>query len=218
MQKSAEVASYFHRTADEFDALYNEGTLLKSRINRFVRGGLYARVTLTVKELDAMDRPTVLDVGCGSGRNSVIFVKQADVAHLTGVDFSERMIELAKETAAEHNVEDQCDFILQDVLTYKPVEKFDAVVALGVFDYVEDPAPFLHQLAKLCRGKILASFPGNALVRSTLRKIRYNMRGCPLYFYTEDRLRSVVQEAGITSFRIIPYASSGLFLVADCTE
>ncbi|HSJ10653.1 MAG TPA: class I SAM-dependent methyltransferase [Longimicrobiales bacterium] len=214
MQQSAQVAGYFHRTADEFDALYDQ-TGLKSRLNRWLRRGLYDRVALTVAELAAMKEPTVLDVGCGSARNAVIFIKQGGAKHLTGVDFSERMIELARATVEANDVADRAEFILQDVLEYRPAEKFDAVVAMGVFDYVDEPGPFLRALKELSRGKVLASFPGHELVRTTLRRIRYDMRGCPLHFYTKESLEQAARDAGFTSFRVIPYASSGLFLSAD---
>ena len=209
-----EVARYFHDTADSFDALYNDGDGLKSRVNRIFRKGLYDRVLLSVRELKEMGNPTVLDVGCGSGRNSVIFV-QAGAAHVTGVDFSDRMLELADETVRTHGVADQCTFLKADFLEYDPDEAYDASVALGVFDYVKDPGPFLRRMAALTRGKVIGSFPGDAPVRSLQRRIRYNLRGCPLYFYSREKLERTCEQAGLTDYRIVPYASSGFLLVGQ---
>lgn len=209
-----EVSRYFHDTADAFDALYREDGTLRTWFNRIFRRGLYERVVLTIRELETMEQPRVLDVGCGSGRNSVLFVK-AGARHVVGVDFSERMLELAEEAAQTHGVASACTFVQADFLDYEPDEPFESVVALGVFDYVADPVPFLRRMAAVSSGTVIGSFPGIAPVRTALRKVRYTLRGCPLYFYSRRRLERVCREAGLHSYRIIPYASSGYLLVGQ---
>jgi 2-polyprenyl-3-methyl-5-hydroxy-6-metoxy-1,4-benzoquinol methylase len=55
----------------------------------------------------------VLEVGCGTGTNSVWLAEQG--LHVTGMDISSRAIELAKKRAAAKGVE--CRFIADDFLT-----------------------------------------------------------------------------------------------------
>src|ERR1700720_3141764 len=90
------VQSYFQSRADWFHDLYEEDQPFRYRVNRVVRGAIYERVALTLNEFRGWKDFTVLDVGCGPGRNSVAFV-QAGAARVVGVDFSERMLEIARE-------------------------------------------------------------------------------------------------------------------------
>lgn len=206
------VKTYFEQTADNFDALYENRRNLSYRFNQVFRKGLFQRIEKTVKAFEGMDEFSVLDVGCGSGRNSALFVQEG-ARRVVGVDFSAPMLELARQYTQAKNVADRCEFIQADFLEYQFQETFDVVVALGVFDYVADPVRVLRRMAELSNKKVVASFPGVSPVRAPLRKMRYALRGCPVYFYTGTRLRQICHEAGLSNFRIEKLASSGYMLV-----
>ena len=208
------VARYFDRTASAFDALYEEDTGAMSWFNHLFRRGLYERVQQTVLALDGLEAPSVLDVGCGSGRNSVVFVKSG-ARRVVGIDFADEMLKLAREKALQHAVEDRCEFRKGDFQTCQLTEAFDASVALGVFDYIAQPAPFLARMLSLSTRRVVASFPGMALVRAPLRKLRYALRGCPVYFYSRRSIGTLCREAGLTDYRLVRLSSSGYLLVGN---
>jgi len=208
------VESYFRQRAAKFDALYEEARGWRGWINRRLRRGLFERVERTLEALEGLRDFSVLDVGCGSGRNSVLFAK-VGARRVVGIDFSEPMIALAREFTRRHGVDDRCQFIPGDFLACSFAERFDAVVALGVFDYVADPPSMLRRMMELSSGRVIASFPARSLVRAPLRKFRYALRRCPVYFYTRERLEGICRQAGLAEYRIVPYASSGLLLVGE---
>jgi SAM-dependent methyltransferase len=125
------------------------------------------------------------------------------------------MLGLAREYARAAGVSVQCEFIQADFLDYPFKETFDVVVALGVFDYVRDPVGALKRMTELTNHKVVASFPGRSPLRAPLRKLRYALRGCPVYFYTGTRLRQICHEAGLAKFRIDKLASSGYMLLGE---
>lgn len=208
------VKTYFERTADNFDALYENRRNLSYRFNQLFRKGLFQRIDKTTAAFAGMKDFTVLDVGCGSGRNSALFAEQG-ARRVVGIDFSAPMLELAREYTRAKNVANRCEFIQADFLEYPFQETFDVVVALGVFDYVAEPAGVLKRMKELANQKVVASFPGVSPVRAPLRKMRYALRGCPVYFYTGTKLRQICHDAGLSHFRIEKLASSGYMLVGN---
>jgi SAM-dependent methyltransferase len=206
------VKRYFQQRADNFDRLYDEGDAWSRCFNRILRRGLYERVRLTLHELEEIRDFTVLDVGCGSGRNSVLFVK-AGARRVVGVDFSERMIELAAEFSRKCGVASRCEFVKADFLANPVEEKFSAVVALGVFDYVADPPSFLRSMVERATERVIVSFPRRSLLRAPLRKLRYMLGNCPVHFYSLRQIDEMCRTAGLKQYRLVPYASSGVLLV-----
>ena len=205
------VKTYFEETADNFDALYENRRNFSYRFNQVFRKGLFQRIEKSLKAFEGMEDFTVLDVGCGSGRNSALFVEHGAI-RVVGVDFSTPMLDLAREYTRKKQVAARCEFIQTDFLAYPFREHFDFAVALGVFDYVEDPVRVLRRMSELA-GTVVASFPGVSPVRAPLRKMRYALRGCPVYFYTSARLKQICHDAELASFRIDKLASSGYMLV-----
>jgi len=208
------VKTYFERTADNFDALYENRRNLSYRFNQLFRKGLFQRIEKTTKAFAGMKDFSVLDVGCGSGRNSALFAEQG-ARRVVGIDFSAPMLDLAREYTRAKDVADRCEFIQADFLEHPFHETFDVVVALGVFDYVADPVLVLERMSELAKKKVVASFPGVSPVRAPLRKMRYALRGCPVYFYTGTKLRQICHDAGLSNFRIEKLASSGYMLVGN---
>jgi len=200
------VQRYFEQQAGNFDRLYETGNTWQYLVNRTLRRGLYDRVRLTLLELEQLGPHTVLDVGCGSGRNDPLFI-QAGATHVTGIDFSQPMLELAAGFVKASGVAEKCEFIHADLMEHKFAGKFDAVVALGVFDYFAEPLQPLQRMRELANKRVIASFPQVSLVRAPFRKLRYALRNCPLYFYRQQELADLAKQAGLKA-RIVPFASS----------
>jgi len=210
------VQSYFQSRADWFNALYEEDHPVRYRVNRLVRPAIFDRVAMTLDEFRGWKGYSVLDVGCGPGRNSVAFVK-AGAARVVGIDFSDRMVEIARGFSREHGTESKCEFVQDDFMACIPFQTFDAVVALGFFDYVENAEDALKRMTAAARYKVIGSFPARSSIRAPLRRLRYAMRGCPVYFYTRQQIEDICVRVGLKHFRIIPLGP-GFFLVGSCVD
>jgi ubiquinone/menaquinone biosynthesis C-methylase UbiE len=211
------VQSYFQSRADWFHALYEEDQPFRYRVNRVVRGAIYERVAVTLNEFRGWKDFTVLDVGCGPGRNSVAFV-QAGAAHVLGIDFSERMLEIAREFSRNHGAASKCEFVKADFMARSFDEKSDAAVALGLFDYLQNPENALRRMMAAAKYKVIASFPRPSPIRAPLRKFRYALRGCPVYFYTRQQILDMCQRVGLERFDIMRLSSAGYLLVGSLDD
>lgn len=198
---------YFHEHAEQFDSIYHEGQPLQSAFNRMFRKAIYERYAITFEQSEPLAGKTVLDIGCGSGRYAVEFARRG-AKRVVGVDYAPGMLALADDYARTNGVADRCQFVQGDFTTQLLGEKFDVVIAIGVFDYQSKPVEFMARMAEHCRGKVIASFPGRSLVRMPLRKFRYWLGDCPVLFYREEEVREIGVKAGL-DVRIIPIHSSG---------
>lgn len=185
--------------------------------NRVFRRALYERVELTLGTFQDLHDFSVLDVGCGPGRNAILFAK-AGARRVVGIDFAENMISLAQRYKCSHGVETKCDFIKADALTYQFQEKFDCVVALGVFDYIADPRELLRRMMDLSIHTVIGSFPGPSLLRAPLRKLRYSLRNCSVYFFSKRRLESICREVGLQDYKLLSCGGAGYVLVGNVTR
>ena len=78
----------------------------------------------------------VLDIGCGWGATALYLHDRFGV-DVTGVTLSEEQHALANERAAEKNVEEHVEFLLQD---YREMSgSFDRIVSVGMFEHVGLP-------------------------------------------------------------------------------
>jgi len=196
------VKAHFDKVSYEFDNIYDDkGSLLNRIINRTLRKAMYERLPLTIRECHDLQNKTVLDIGCGSGRGSFLLAKEG--AKVTGVDFSVNMIKLAKKYQKMLKIGKvefkYCDF-LRD---FDENIKYDISIALGLFDYIKDPIPFLSKMKKLTKERMIASYPAKYTFRAPIRKIWLFTRHCPVYFYTEKDLEEIYTSIGVHEFKII---------------
>ena len=82
-------------------------------------------------------------------------------------------------------------------MEHKFDQKYDAAVLMGVFDYTKEPVALLKKLQQDVSKEIYGSFPKNGGFLTWQRKVRYNMRNCPLYFYTKNHLVDVLDQSGL---------------------
>ena len=207
---------YFDRNAAQFDSIYHEGQPLARAFNRAFRKAIYERFAITFGEAEPVTGKSVLDIGCGSGRYAVEFARRG-AARVIGLDYAAGMLDLARAYAREAGVADRCEFVAGDFTAVAPDERFDVVIAIGVYDYQDRPVEFLRRMADRCGGRIIATFPGRSLFRMRIRQLRYWLKDCPVLFYSEDEVRRIARDAGLTKVRIVPITSSGtgFVLVAD---
>src|ERR671937_1316642 len=89
------VREHFRRKAFSFDHLYDE----EHALQRLLRPGLFNRRELALAVAREYERPTVLDVGGGSGRVGELLLEQG-ASRYVDVDLSDTMLALARDRLA----------------------------------------------------------------------------------------------------------------------
>ncbi len=199
------VRDHFHDDAARFDAIYVEKKgPVAAFIDNFWRGVVQKRLELNLKELRPFEGKKILDVGCGSGRFCIAFAKEG-AEKVIGIDFAPAMIELADQLSNEAGVGDRCEYIVgafpDDIEDSDG--PFDACTGNGFFDYIEHPAPIISAMREITNGKLIMSFPKAVEWRVPLRRLRFWMKGTPLFLYTESQVRDLLAQSGVTDFEFI---------------
>ncbi len=141
---------YFHEHASEWlDRAYPTGVLpltypLAERRVALALDSVFARVT--------EGNITLADLGCGGG-DLAIAVAQAGT-QCVGVDLAEAMIEEAnrRRSALPLDVQGRTRFLVGDAVATRLLSaSFDAVVALGLIEYLPDDDGLLAEAARILR-------------------------------------------------------------------
>lgn len=199
------VRVHFDDDAERFDSIYREK---KSFVGKFIddywRGVVQKRLEVNVQKLQPLKGKKVLDVGCGSGRFCLAYAKEG-AAHVVGVDFAKLMIDIANELAKEQGVTDRCDFrvgAFPEIINDSEAP-FDASTANGFFDYIEEPVPIIAKMRELTKGTMILSFPKAVEWRVPVRRVRFWIKGTPLFLYKEDQVKKILKDAGVTTYEWI---------------
>jgi 2-polyprenyl-3-methyl-5-hydroxy-6-metoxy-1,4-benzoquinol methylase len=219
MSKLEEVRHRFEWDAGNFAGIYGDSSVVGRWFNRLFRKAIFVRYEIAMRESEPVRGRSFLDIGCGSGIYSVELAKRG-AERVLGIDFSEPMLALARESAQREGVAKRSAFIRDEFLAHDfGAEKFDVSIAMGVFDYLEDPAPFLAKMVSVTRGKVLASFPRFSLVRGNARRLRYRVtRRGDVFYYTTERVAELARRAGLARYQFVNVDSSGggVILVGHC--
>lgn len=211
---SKDVSVFFDGYAHDFSSIYKEDTKKRSSFDKLMdkwfRKAIKERFEKTVNETKKNSINSVLDIGCGPGHFVVKFLEQEK--KVTALDIAPSMIEITKKRVLKMGKEDEVKFILEDYLEYKPIEKFDAACVMGFFDYVEDPVIVLKKLINDVKKEIYISFPDNKGLLAWQRKIRYNLRNCPLFLYSREFLENSLKKAGCFEISEITKIDRGYFV------
>ena len=133
----AYVMTLFDQHADDFD------DILVEQLNYCVP--LLLREQLRQNADGRFDR--VLDLGCGTGLTGMALADCA--AHITGVDLSERIVELAfdREVYDDLYVGEAVGFLKDFEEENNPDPRWDLIAATDVFPYLGDAAPLITAAA-----------------------------------------------------------------------
>jgi 2-polyprenyl-3-methyl-5-hydroxy-6-metoxy-1,4-benzoquinol methylase len=210
------VRDHFDDDAQRFDAIYNEKKGAFARfVDNYWRGVVQKRLELNVEKLQPLAGKKILDVGCGSGRFCLAFAREG-AAKVVGVDFAPAMIDIANRLAAEAGVAEQCEFrvgAFPDAI-HDGQGPFDASTANGFFDYIEEPVPIITRMRELTKGKMILSFPKAVEWRVPVRRVRFWLKGTPLFLYREPQVRDILKHSGVENFEFI-HLDRDYLVVAD---
>jgi len=204
------VGRYFDQRAQQFHRIYEKTPFLERTANRIFRNAIYMRSQMLVDEVRRLGDPTVLDVGSGTGVNSFAAI-QAGARSVHGVDLAQQMVDMARAGAIREGFQDRAHFEVGDFMKWAPPESYDIVCALGVFDYVAQAESFYARMLRAARKSVVASFPGLKF-RGLVRKVRYEMRDCPLFLFEEQQLQAWTTAEGFSECTF-PYRDSSGFVV-----
>lgn len=201
MSVQVQTAQFFHRYADDFNAIYgNSQGLFNRAINRLFRKSMKLRFERTLDVCQPCQNKRILDVGTGPGHYAIALA-QNGARQVVGLDFATHMLELARSQAEAAHVASRCRFEQGDFLTYTSEEKFDYVILMGFMDYMADPLKVIQKALSLAQDTVVFSFPAADGLLAFQRKLRYKSR-CPLYLYTEQQLRELFSAATSAPFLI----------------
>lgn len=205
--RTASTRRYFEKRADAFDRLYTSRSMVMG-----LRRGPQRGRELAASVVAQHRAPDVLDVGCGPGRVAEAVI-DAGAATYVGIDFSPRMLALA---GARLNGNEAVELLESNFLDLDLPRTFDVVLALGLFDYLEDPAHAAAWMRSHCSSTLLVSFTRWDWVKAPVRHLHYEvLHRCPISDYTEAGAERILAGAGFSSVEFIHRGNRGFFVSAQ---
>ena len=196
MEKES-VVQFWDRYAKVFTGFYSS----RSIVDLLFRQAILRREEKALLLLGTKPGATVLDIGCGPGKQ-VIKAVQNGASFAVGVDAAPEMLQIARQEAKAAGVENKVEFHLSDFFSYQDDRVYDIVWALGVFDYVPDPDRLVRKMAEFSNGIVAASFRRIWVFRYPFRRLLYHFRGSPVYFYPAGRVRAFFERNGLTDVKV----------------
>lgn len=202
-EQAGEPASsrrYFDEQAGYWRDVYDQPDL---------QGLVYRRrmeTTLSwIDQLGLKPGAPALDVGCGAGLLSVELARRG--LNVTATDSSPRMVDLAREHAAQEGVHVRALEAHVDRLPFEDAE-VSLVVALGLLPWLADPGLAIAEMARvLAPGGWLIVTADNRARLNWLVEPRENPILMPLKLaYRAHKRRRGVQPAGAASYLHLPAA------------
>jgi cyclopropane-fatty-acyl-phospholipid synthase len=152
VQRDREAVRYHYDVSNHFYALWLDQHMVYSC--GYFEGADEDLDTAQARKLDYLCRKLrlqpgqrLLDLGCGWG-GLVVHAAQAYDVDATGITLSQPQADLANEYIASAGLADRCRVWVRDYREVDPVDPYDALVSVGMFEHVgEALLPTYFQLA-----------------------------------------------------------------------
>ena len=191
-------------------AYFTEGTdHLTDMSSRFQR----YRVRMITRLADPRPTDVVADFGCGWG--TFEFALADRVAHVTGIDFSKRSIELCERRLAEHPAENVAFRCLDAGDTGYDEGHFDLVIAADLYEHIypEDAARISREAFRILKpgGRFAVWTPHRGHILEILKNNSILLKPDPTHvdYKSMARMKTLLSEAGFEIPRAY-YAESHL--------
>jgi len=202
------VHSFFNNYAWDFARIYDHTAYNKGFIQKWIdklfRQTMLLRFKYTLTLSANPATKTIIDIGCGPGHYCAAFLKQGK--KVVGLDLSENMLSIAQNNLRQLKLNKNCRLIKGNYLTLQMEKPFDAACLMGFFDYIKEPQKVLNKLKKDIKKEIYASFPKKYGLLALQRKLRYQLRNCPLYLYSKKDIIKLMNTVGLVD----------KFVIRDC--
>jgi 2-polyprenyl-3-methyl-5-hydroxy-6-metoxy-1,4-benzoquinol methylase len=194
--------TYWDNQVGGFDSIYERSKGgFENWIDSTFRWDMYARFDYTMKNSAPIQDRTFLDVGCGTGRYSLEFARRG-ARRVVGIDIAENMLAVCQTRALAEHLDERCTFQHADLTQYAPDTPFDVCIGIGLFDYIRDPQPVVTKMGQVVTDRAIMSFPRFWTWRAPVRRVRLALRGCDVYFYSKERIASLLNHAGFSHYEI----------------
>jgi ubiquinone/menaquinone biosynthesis C-methylase UbiE len=197
-----QVARFWNDIAEEFDTIYTGRKGAFGRfLDKWLRKDIYQRFDWVMERAGDVRGKRICDIGCGTGRFVAEFARRG-AGHITGVDVAPEMIRMSKELVAKEGVAGPCEFFVSDVLNWKTDQTYDLTIAIGFWDYIQEPPERLRLIRNLTKTTFLSAWPRYWTWRMPIRKVRLQyIGGCPVYFFRKPQIVAMLREAGFEVVR-----------------
>jgi SAM-dependent methyltransferase len=152
----------------------------------------------------------VLDLGCGSGRVAEA-VLAAGAAAYVGVDLSPRMLELARDRLRGF---DDVELREGAIPNLDLAGTFELVLALGLFEYLDEPARTVEWIRDRCSSMLVASFTRWDWFKGPPRHLHYGFHRCRVADYTEDGAAALLAVGGFSQVEFPVRGRRGFIVTA----
>ncbi len=150
-----------------------------------------------------------------SGDVNAVEAASRGAVEVLGIDVAPAMLDLARKRAEDNDVVDRCSFLTGAFPHTKPDTAYDASIVMGVMDYIADPLGFLRALRESTAGTAVLSFPSRHWLRTPLRKVRYRIKRCPVWFYDGNQVDRLLRDSGFTSVQVDKIPGAGMDIVVQ---
>jgi 27-O-demethylrifamycin SV methyltransferase len=204
-QDTEAVKEYFTREAERFDAIYEGAspTGVQAAVDSLFRTRTLNRRNAVIASL-VDEGANCFEIGCGSGRTAVSIARQRK-ARVHGIDIAAPMIGLATQLAQAAGVADLCRFENADFAAFRPGERYDTFLAVGVLDYFDDPLPMLRRAADEFApgGTIVLSWPGRRMLLNPPRRAWLATKRVRVNFYDDGAIARLADAVGGRVERVV---------------
>ena len=102
----------------------------------------------------------ILDVGCGTGNFSIKMARKG--ANVTGIDISEKMLEIARNRASQEELTIEFKKMDSQSLMF-PDNFFDAVFSMATIEFLSNAQKMIEEMFRVCK-------KGGSIVLGTINK------------------------------------------------
>jgi ubiquinone/menaquinone biosynthesis C-methylase UbiE len=182
-----------NRTKITIDA-YNKCAPIFAKI--FTNYKSYQKILAKFQNKYLKETSTILDIGCGPGNNTKLLFDLNNNYQITGVDLSDKMINLAKKSAP------YCNFLVQDIRQLEFSNTFDAIIASFCIVHLtnEETIQLLQKINKILNvgGYLYLSFMAGK--KSGFKTTSFSKK---LFYFNYFDKNYIIENLKKSSFKIL---------------
>jgi cyclopropane fatty-acyl-phospholipid synthase-like methyltransferase len=182
------------------ETIYNDGTYLDNYPSWHEEDSPWkaAQISKIIKR-NKIDPKTICEIGCGAGEIlNCLAIEFGEKAMLSGYEISPQAFEICKSKQKQN-----LKFLLQDLLG-EDDSTFDVLMAVDVFEHIEDYIGFLRKFKNKGTYKIF-HIPLDLSVQSVLRTapiLKARKEAGHIHYFTKETALAALEDTG---YKIVDY-------------